>query len=640
MPDPVPEAPLWLVDDATAAAALGDVTSVRLDLPGWQVALGVLATDGTVGLAVGRAHDPAALGSALAAVSDAERIELLLTDSRAEGGALAAALSWAGRGAGTVTTLSLADGPALHATITADGRDTAALLGALSRPGGGARPAGVGWRVGAVGADARSWLGSWVRVVPIPRDALGALADRYEHLDVVVASPAEGWSEDDLGALLQEAQALPAATVAIAAGAAWSAAAAVELSPDAHVRPVDAMRVNPQGWRRTTGDTVGLVPGDRPRDLAAALEAARDHLDAGRLRLIGATATSDDLDVPAMPASGPGVLQVLRELRGVVDHPAAHADDAAQASWLAMLALAAVPVVCLELPDGTAQLLGDRLAGALRGGRLADLDDPDERERRTVIARRAAWLAHSTSARWRELAPDLGLPVPRRTTFSLILATNRPDFLDHVVTQIRRQTWPETELVVALHGERFARDSADRIVSGVELPTTVIPVPEREPLGGVLNAAAAVASGDVLTKFDDDDWYSPDHVVDLAMALEYSGAQLVGKAAEFVHLSGSDVTIRRFVTGAETASRSLAGGTLTLRRDVLRDVGGFLRVGIREDGALIDDVLAAGGRIHRTHGFGYVLHRHGSHAWEAEDAYFLDQASAQRPGLDHEWTLT
>lgn len=650
MPDPVPDASLWLVGDATAAGAVGDhsdrVPTVRLDRPGWEVALDGLPTDGVVGVAVTGDTDPAALGGALAGLTGAEQIELLVVRPAPEvSRTLGAALGWAGLGTGSVRTLTLPDGEALHASLhRGDGQEggalTVALLAGLAVPERRAERIGTGWRVAVVGADAWSWLGSWVRSLPVRRSALGALDDTFEHLDVVVASPAEDWDDEGLAALLDEARALGAATVAVApADSAWAAAAAVHLAPERDVRPVDLQRVNPQGWRRRTGDTLALVPTQPPHDLGGALAAAREQVEGRRLRLLGAV-ESPDPAVPAQPAEGPALLQVLRNVRGVVDHPLLHPDAAAQASWLATLALAAIPVVCLELPDQTAQLLGERLAGVLRGTRVADLDDADERERRTVLARRAAWLAHSTGARWRQLAPDLGLTPPRRTTFSMILATNRPDFLDHVVQQIDRQTWDDTELVAALHGERFPTDAAERITDGTRFPTTILRVPDHESLGGVLNRAADAASGDVLTKFDDDDWYSPDHIVDLALALEHSGAHIVGKAAEFVYLSGTDATIRRFVEGAETGSRSLAGGTLTFRRDVLRDVGGFLRVGLREDGALIDDVLAAGGRVHRTHGFGYVLHRHGSHAWEAEDAYFLDQAEARRDGLDHDWTLT
>ena len=50
--------------------------------------------------------------------------------------------------------------------------------------------------------------------------------------------------------------------------------------------------------------------------------------------------------------------------------------------------------------------------------------------------------------------------------------------------------------------------------------------------------------------------------------------------------------------------------------------------------ALIDDVASAGGRIWRTHPFGYLLRRTtGQHTWRIDDSYFLRQAEQQWEGL-------
>lgn len=93
-------------------------------------------------------------------------------------------------------------------------------------------------------------------------------------------------------------------------------------------------------------------------------------------------------------------------------------------------------------------------------------------------------------------------------------------------------------------------------------------------LGSMLHLLAERADGRYVSKWDDDDIYGPDHLLDLVLAHDYSNADLVGKGAEFVHLEASDVTIRRFAIGAERPAVTLAGGTLLLERDRLRDLGG------------------------------------------------------------------
>lgn len=91
-----------------------------------------------------------------------------------------------------------------------------------------------------------------------------------------------------------------------------------------------------------------------------------------------------------------------------------------------------------------------------------------------------------------------------------------------------------------------------------------VSVPEERCLGDVLNHALAAAQGSLIAKFDDDDLYGADHLWDLVLASEYSGAALVGKVSEYVYLAGADCTIRRFAGFAERyidpEKSSVAGG--------------------------------------------------------------------------------
>ena len=137
--------------------------------------------------------------------------------------------------------------------------------------------------------------------------------------------------------------------------------------------------------------------------------------------------------------------------------------------------------------------------------------------------------------------------------------------------------------------------------------------------------------------WDDDDWYASDHLRDLVDALRYSGAGMVGKAAEFVHLTSLGITMRRFAHAAETMSTTVAGGTLMLRTETLRGIGGWPAGPKRVDRLLIEALAERGMPTYRTHGSGYLLRRDshpGSHTWQVEDDYFLRQSVDQRPGLD------
>ncbi|CAA9380253.1 hypothetical protein [uncultured Nocardioides sp.] len=341
------------------------------------------------------------------------------------------------------------------------------------------------------------------------------------------------------------------------------------------LEPVDEMVFNPVGWRKSWDhpvvDLLTLAPG--PAGVTeAAVARARSHqgvrVDLG----------SDD------PA------QVLR------------------------LAMAGVPLVA----TGRHPLLDPDLVRAVVAD--GDLDDPLAREEQALRVRRLTFDSHSTLA-WRSGVGRLvGARHPGLPPVSVLLATRRPEQLDFALSQVAAQRGADVELVLATHG--FAADPARVSAALAGAPHVLLELPRETFFGDVLTAAADAASAPVLLKVDDDDWYSPHAVHDLLMARRFTGADVVGMPSEFVHLQQDDVTVRRNHP-SELFNRFVAGGTMMIDRHTLRSLGDFRRVRRFVDTQLLAGVEAAGGRIYRTHGLGYVLRRTGAgHTWTMDDDQF------------------
>lgn len=244
-------------------------------------------------------------------------------------------------------------------------------------------------------------------------------------------------------------------------------------------------------------------------------------------------------------------------------------------------------------------------------------------ESASVAARRQAW------------APAVeGVPV------SALLCSNRPDRLPVALEQLAAMTHRPLQVVVVTHG--FHADlvpEGTRTLlrdSGVDL--VVVEAPATAVFGEALSIGARHADGDVVTKVDDDDIYGPDHVTDLLVARKHSGAVLVGKALQYVYVEEIDTTIRQdgqsSVSTPETFSTWVCGGTLALDRVTGHTLGWFDAVPSAVDRNIQDKVLAAGGRIYRTHGLGYAYVRHTQgHTYGTSWAKYLRGALEQRPGM-------
>lgn len=217
------------------------------------------------------------------------------------------------------------------------------------------------------------------------------------------------------------------------------------------------------------------------------------------------------------------------------------------------------------------------------------------------------------------------------------MATRRPRSIEAAVENVLAQSYPELELILAAHGFDLPAKVLDTLrESGT--PFEVVHGSEDMTFGSILAKASRRSSGDLIAKMDDDDLYSSSHIEDLVNAYLLSGADLVGKAAEYVYLKDVDTTIHRFVGGGYSNSRTIAGGAMAITRAAYEGIGGWADVVRHVDHALLRDLVAGGGTVFRTHGLGYVLVRHGDHTWETDIDRFLDQAEERWPGLP-EWIL-
>ena len=373
-----------------------------------------------------------------------------------------------------------------------------------------------------------------------------------------------------------------------------------DLPPSASVPALDPESVNPVGW----------TPDHEPA------------ADTGR---------------PAA-AAGPDRTAAMRRSHHVEDWTADRADAAARAGELAAAA-ACGAVVSIGGDPELEPLLGSELYGLMTDSARIAAVDGHQREALSIAMRRAALRDHSLRARARQILGAAGLEGPSLPLVSVLVPTRRPDRLPAVIDAVTAQTYPRLELVLGLHGDGFPRARLDEQLSRVACPGRAVRVPAECSLGEVLNEALAASSGEIVAKFDDDDLYGPEHLWDLVLAAEYSGAALVGKTSEYVYLAGSDRTVRRFVGFGERyinpARYTVTGAAMLVSREALESVGGWRPMGVGEDKTLVHDVGAAGGKVYRTHGAGFLAMRHGTgHTWEVDDSYFLEQAQDGRDGCD------
>jgi len=249
-----------------------------------------------------------------------------------------------------------------------------------------------------------------------------------------------------------------------------------------------------------------------------------------------------------------------------------------------------------------------------------------------------AFTGHALQAqerRWAMRSGSANGVLERWPSVTAVLLTHRADFLDQIAGQLAALAYPRLEILIGLHGmaESVHEQALSCLAAAGEQRARVIAVDAHLPFGSALQFLSTHAGGELLTKIDDDDGYGPEHVWDLVLARLWSGATIVGKALDWIHVRSADCTVYRPVYRAETYATFVAGGALMISAGDLRELGGWRPVPKSVDRALLDQARSHGALVYRTSGLGYLYVRHtGQHTAKVRDEHFLSRTAARWPG--------
>jgi spore maturation protein CgeB len=209
---------------------------------------------------------------------------------------------------------------------------------------------------------------------------------------------------------------------------------------------------------------------------------------------------------------------------------------------------------------------------------------------------------------------------------TVVVATNRPHQLDHVLDFVGRQVHPATQLVLVQHG--FETDSADLQRRAAERGVgqlVALTADAGLTLGACMNRGVDAADGAYVAKMDDDNIYGAHYLSDLVRAFAYTDAQVVGKWAHLVHLESSGATLLRFGHAEHRYTQLVQGGTILTRRDTAQRLR-FEDLPRRVDTTFLDKVHAEGGTVYSTDRFNFVSIRRSdptSHTWTIPEEQLL-----------------
>lgn len=259
------------------------------------------------------------------------------------------------------------------------------------------------------------------------------------------------------------------------------------------------------------------------------------------------------------------------------------------------------------------------------------LASPELVERCVHRGQRRIWEGATYTHRAQQLLDLVGIKPERPISgakVSIVCSTYRSGQIDHLLAQVNRQSYSDLELILVLHGIEITELDQVAISSKLRVPLKIIESEEGWKLGDCLNAGVQEASGTIIAKFDDDDFYGQNYIRDSVNALNWSGAAVVGKAATYVHLKDLGIIVRKDRANEHKWFHRVSGATIVARRSVF-DFCQFGGTNAGEDSAFLAAVVEKGFPIYSADRFNYMTVRTTAHTWKIADEEILAQSTAE-----------
>src|SRR5690606_38542352 len=115
---------------------------------------------------------------------------------------------------------------------------------------------------------------------------------------------------------------------------------------------------------------------------------------------------------------------------------------------------------------------------------------------------------------------------------SVICSTNKINSFDNIVSNFMNQNFEQKELIIGLNYDIKSFDYFERIMSSNN-NIKIIALGGRRTLGECLNTCIEKAKYPIISKFDDDDYYSPFYLTDMVKLFSNENIDIVGKACYY-----------------------------------------------------------------------------------------------------------
>lgn len=215
-------------------------------------------------------------------------------------------------------------------------------------------------------------------------------------------------------------------------------------------------------------------------------------------------------------------------------------------------------------------------------------------------------------------------PINANKGVTVITATNRPDYMERLLANYQRQDYPNKQLIIVLNNNHFDMDQWQRRIGlyrGIEL----IHLQGNPSLGFCYNYALSRAKYDLVAKFDDDDYYAPQYLLESTRHFANTNADIVGKTCRYIFFADLSTLALYCPSPEDEFVNYVAGATMIIKKKVFEKIV-FPDITFGDDSEFQRKCLRDGFNIFSGDRHHYVTIRQSSakkHTFQLDDREYL-----------------
>ncbi|KKO53231.1 glycosyltransferase family 2 protein [Paenibacillus sp. DMB20] len=154
---------------------------------------------------------------------------------------------------------------------------------------------------------------------------------------------------------------------------------------------------------------------------------------------------------------------------------------------------------------------------------------------------------------------------------SIITCTKRRYCMETLFHNYGRQNYANKELIVILNNNSLKKREYIQAAKRYK-NVRIFSLPDHVSLGRCLNHGVRLSKYNYIAKFDDDDYYAPGYLADSMRLMSKTKADIVGKRAHYMYLSGKKKLVHRYYQKADQYVSMVQGATLLVKKRVFSKV--------------------------------------------------------------------